>query len=55
MINNLVQNEKEVMALDADDHLLRPILIRLIISEMRLFPVQVDCVRARRLLMFRAA
>jgi hypothetical protein len=52
---NLLQHEKEVIALDADDHLLRPILIRLTVSELRLLQVQVDCARKRRLLVFCAA
>ena len=52
MINILMQQEKEVIALDADDHLLRPILIRATVSELRLASVPVDCVRTRRLLLF---
>lgn len=55
MINILMQQEKEVIALDADDHLLRPILIRSIVSELRLTPAPVDCVQPRRLLLFFAA
>lgn len=38
---------KEVIALDADDHLLRPMFIPLTVSEMRLFQVQVNRVPAR--------
>ncbi len=52
---NLKQDGKEVIALDADDHLLRPVLIRFNFSELRLFLMQVDCVRVRRLPRFRAA
>jgi hypothetical protein len=46
---DLIKHEKEVIALDADDHLLRPLLIRLIVSELRLSQVRVDRVRMRRL------
>jgi hypothetical protein len=46
---DLIHYEKEVIALDADDHLVRPVLIRLTISERRLLQVQVDCVQSRRL------
>jgi hypothetical protein len=46
---NLLQHEKEVIALDADDHLLRPLMIRLTISELQLMHVRVDRVRTRRL------
>jgi hypothetical protein len=52
---NLEQNGMEVMALDADDHLVRPVLNRLNLSESQLFQVLVDRLRTRRLLMFRAA
>jgi hypothetical protein len=52
---NLNQAGKEVIALDADDHLLRPVSIRFNFSELRLFLMQVDCVRARRLPEFHAA
>jgi hypothetical protein len=52
---NIKQAGKEVIALDADDHLLRPVLIRFNFSELRLFQMQVDCVRASRLPRFRAA
>jgi hypothetical protein len=55
MNTNLIQTGMEVMALDADDHLVRPMLIRFSVSELRLFPVRVDCVRTRRLLLFHAA
>jgi len=41
---NPERNEMEVIALDADDHLLRPMLIQLNLSELRLFPVRVDCI-----------
>jgi len=51
---NLKQAGKEVIALDADDHLLRPVLIRFKFSELRLFHMQVDCVRASRLPGFHA-
>jgi hypothetical protein len=51
---NLMQNGKEVIALDADDHLLRPVMIRLNFSELRLFPMQVDCVRMRCIPMLHA-
>jgi len=46
---DLIHYEKEVIALDADDHLVRPVLIRLTTSERRLLQVQVDCVQSRRL------
>ena len=46
---NLVQNGMEVIALDADDHLLRPRLIHLNLSDLRLFTGPVDHDRARRL------
>ena len=49
---NFKQAGEEVIALDADDHLLRPVLIRINFSESRLFQMQVDCVPARRLPMF---
>jgi hypothetical protein len=52
---NLENHEKEVIALDADDHLLRPHSFRLIVSEFRLLQVRVDCVRMRRLPGFCAA
>ena len=52
---NLEQAEMEVIALDADDHLLRLVLICLNLSDLGLFPVRVDRVRTRRLLMFPAA
>jgi hypothetical protein len=42
---NLIRHEKDVIALDADDHLLRPTLIRLTVSELRLLQVRVDRVR----------
>ena len=42
MSTYLVQYGKEVIALDADDHLARPILIRFEFSELRLSQVQVD-------------
>ena len=44
---NLIHHEKEVSALDADDHLLRPILIRFNISGLRLSQVRVDRFRLR--------
>ena len=49
MLVHLVQTLKEVIALDADDHLLRPTLILSDLSEMRQLPVKVDRVPARRL------
>ena len=38
---------KEVIALDADDHLVRPTLIRFNVSELRMFQTQVDGFNAR--------
>ena len=46
MCTNLMQVSKEVIALDADDHLPRPTLILSDLSEMRQFQVKVDRVPA---------
>jgi hypothetical protein len=46
MFTNLMQMAKEVIALDADDHLLRPTLILSDLSEMRQLQVKVDRVPA---------
>ena len=50
MCSHLMQQGKEVIALDADDHLARPIMIHVVFSEMRLSRVQVDCLPTRNLL-----
>ncbi len=55
MSTYLVQHGKEVIALDADDHLARPMLIRSEFSEMRLSQVQVDRLPTRNLLVHCAA
>jgi hypothetical protein len=52
---NLMHDGKEVIALDADDHLGRPMLIRVNVSELRLFPLRVVCVQTRRLLLSHTA
>ena len=44
-----ITQSKEVIALDADDHLLRPTLNYLIISEVRLFQLEVNRVPTRHL------
>jgi hypothetical protein len=41
------QPQKEVMAVDADDHLCRPYIFRFNLSEMRLAQVQVNCFSTR--------
>ena len=41
------QPQKEVMAVDADDHLSRPFIFRFQFSEMRMPQVQVNCLPAR--------
>jgi hypothetical protein len=40
------------MAVDADDHLCRPLLIRFNFSEMRLFHLQVNCAPTRATFLF---
>ncbi len=50
MRTHYMQMKKEVMALDADDHLPRPISILLDYSDMRLSQVQVDRFQSRNLL-----
>jgi hypothetical protein len=50
-----VQASKEVIALDADDHLLRPTSILLYVSDMRLSLVKVDRFQTRSLLISCAA
>ena len=50
MSTHFAQSEKEVIALDADDHLPRPMLIHLRFSDLRLLrlqQMQVDRVQAR--------
>jgi hypothetical protein len=49
MNTNHVSHRKEVSALDADVPLSRPSLIRIHVSELRLFKREADCVNARRL------
>ena len=49
MLSHLMQTLKEVIALDADDHLLRPTLILSDLSEMRQPPAKVDRVPAHGL------
>ena len=49
MNTNHTQYRKEVTALDADVPLLRPTLIRLKVSEMRMFKVKAGSVDARHL------
>ena len=44
-----LQSHKEVIALDADDHLLRPASIHPSVSEMRLFQMRADRVPTRSL------
>ena len=46
---------KEVTALDADVPLLRPLMIRFKLSELRLFPDKADRVQARHLFGLHAA
>jgi hypothetical protein len=41
------QPQKEVMAVDADDHLRRPIMFRFNFSEMRFTQTKANCVPAR--------
>jgi len=41
------QPQKEVMAVDADDHLSRPFFSRFKFSEMRFSQMQVNCIPAR--------
>lgn len=57
VLMNIIQSQpqKEVMAVDADDHLWRPLLIRFNVSEMRLSQLQVDCVPARVASLLRGA
>ena len=55
MSTYFVQHGKEVIALDADDHLARPILIRFVFFEMGLSHVQVDRLPTRNLLVRCAA
>jgi hypothetical protein len=42
MHSNYSKSGKEVIALDADDHLARPTIYHLDFSELRLVPLQVD-------------
>ena len=44
------QSHKEVIALDADDHLQRPMTIQSSVSEERLFQMQADRIPMRSLL-----
>ncbi len=55
MFTHLMQQGKEVIALDADDHLARPISIRFDYSELRLSRVLVDRLPTRNLLCLCAA
>jgi len=55
MCKNLTQLGKEVIALDADDHLARPILICLKLSEVQLARVNVHRLPKRNLLCLCAA
>lgn len=48
MENHVSQEEKELIALDADDHLPRPLSIPLTVSEMQWFSAPGDHVAARR-------
>jgi len=41
------QPQKEVMAVDADDHLCRPLMSRFNFSELRLSQIQVNCMPTR--------
>lgn len=41
------QPQKEVMAVDADDHLSRLLLFRFNFSEMRMSQMQVNCIPTR--------
>lgn len=43
----LTHEEKEVIALDADDHLMRPVLFLFDFSDLRLFQVRVDRLKMR--------
>ena len=55
MINMIIiqsQPQKEVMAVDADDHLRRPIILCFNFSEMRLAQVKASCVHARVAFLF---
>jgi hypothetical protein len=54
VLMNIIQSQpkKEVMAVDADDHLCRPLLIRFNFSEMRLSRLQVNYVPTRVTLLF---
>ena len=47
MISIQSQPQKEVMAVDADDHLSRLLLYRFNFSEMRMSHMQVNCIPAR--------
>ncbi len=55
MYTHLMQQGKEVIALDADDHLVRPISIRFDYSDLRLSRVLVDRLPTRNLLCLCAA
>ncbi len=55
MCTHLVQTGKEVIALDADDHLARPISIRFDYSNVRLTQVLADRLPTRNLLCLCAA
>ena len=46
------QPQKEVMAVDADDHLRRLMLFRFNFSEMRFSQVQVNCIPTRVTVLF---
>jgi hypothetical protein len=46
------QPQKEVMAVDADDHLCRPFIFRFNFSEMRLSQVQVNYIPTRVTVLF---
>lgn len=54
MNTNHISQRKEVTTLDADVPLLRPSLIRLKVSELRMFKGQVGRVRARHFGLFGA-
>ena len=47
MISIQSQPQKEVMAVDADDHLSRLLLFRFNFSEMRMSQMQVNCIPTR--------
>ncbi len=55
MYIHFMQQGKEVIALDADDHLVRPISIRVDYSDLRLSRVLVDRLPTRNLLCLCAA